>query len=1020
MITVLYGLLAIIDSIIYGLASVLFSVIYAVATTSFFKVEQINDIANKIYIVIGVVMLFKMVLSGIQYLVNPDVFEDKEKGLAGLLKKTVISIVLIVVTPAIFQFLTDIQAPIVQSLPKIILGANSTGYTDEESIGFNVSFNVLSSFVRLREEGPNATKVDSDGMKPGVGKGLEIHDFGSFVANVHDDCPGFTIFGLGGDMNNCQYDYMIIVSTISGGFLCYMLLGMVLDIAIRTIKFSVIQILAPIPISSYVFSKDRLNKFVKTASTVYLDLFIRMAVVYFIIFAIREMLVNNGLVNSLLLNISGSGPANTGLWYLNPVINIVLIFGLLMFAKNAPKFISELLGLPDIGSGEMADMFKPAWQRAGGAAGALLNPTANAVANWRQTRDIYGRKGHKLEALRRAAAGFGKGALDSVQGIMAGDDFSKQRQRHDAAKLKSLERAKRKQNRDRNRQEGKRRLDDLLERARTIKEKLLFKYDQELRNEAMQRLTEKQDRLKKMGAAINRAIANGSLTGVKLENALKEYNRLQNEIADPEKFLDNEVFKIKAERDQQKVITEHRDVITAKNNRISEIDALLADTSISEERRAGLISEKLGCISDIQQEEAAIENITHEKAMAQQKTELAEASAALADIPSKIEGKAAAEQRIKSAKTRIAIIDEQLADTSLSADEIAALNTEKLTLSNQNAEDEQLITTLSEEINKKSELEQKVSNAQKEIRNIFAKQKEFVQSKVEEYYTLEKDLVNIEGKNDPNKKDSAVKDKDGRFIGYEGGLAAEVYKQQQMVEEGIRQSGWRSSVDSYLGGIPVSGKGYTELSNLLATTRSNIYTGEAMTKLRQNADILVDENGNDFKFKTKFASKELSYKDVADLKAKMEGGSLRDDELRAFGIASVGMLKSAFEDIEKKAAAAYLTANVEEIINPDHKVVSEFLADGKTPNPDFVDTKIGEHRVRLKRHEINSAVEEWWNTFEDQLVKSGVPGAKIGELKAQFRRNPGDFMAKGSTTKDTYSIVGKKIIDSAKPDDGKK
>ena len=29
-----------------------------------------------------------------------------------------------------------------------------------------------------------------------------------------------------------------------------------------------------------------------------------------------------------------------------------------MFAKNAPKFLSELLGLPDIGSGDMKEMFK--------------------------------------------------------------------------------------------------------------------------------------------------------------------------------------------------------------------------------------------------------------------------------------------------------------------------------------------------------------------------------------------------------------------------------------------------------------------------------------------------------------------------------------------------------------------------------------------------------------------------------------------------------------------------------------
>ena len=1002
MLSIFYHLFAALDVFIYSVAALLFRIIIEIANTPFFRPDRLNDVANRIYIVVGVLMLFKLIISGLQYIINPDVFDDKEKGLGGLLKKTALSLAMMVAAPIVFNLLMSLQTPIFTAIPTIIFGQEAPQGEEAmkkelEDRGNYISFTVLKSFVVLRQG------HDSDVSNAGVGEGKQIHDFQSFYDHITEHCP-WSIFG---NMDSCTYDYKIILSTLCGGFLLYMLLGMALDVAIRTIKFGLIQMLAPIPISSYVFSKDKLTKFIKTATTVYADLFIRIAIIYFIIFAIKEILATQ------VLDVFGIGGGGVSA---NTIVNIAIIFGLLMFASKAPKFITELLGLPEIGSGDFADMFKPAWSRAGGAAGAMLNPFANAVSNWRQTRDIYGRKGHVVEALRRAAAGFGKGALDSVQGIMAGDDWSKQRQKHDAAKLKSLERAKRKQNRDKNREEGKSRLDRLIERTREIKEKLSFKYDQDLRNEAMQRLTEKQDRLKKMGAAINRGVANGTLTGAKLENAMKEYNNLKNEIADPEKFLNNEVYKIKAERDQQVAITAHRDAIVAKDTRISEIDAELADTSISDERRTELISEKLGLISEKQQEEKAIEDITHEKEMAEQKAKLAAATAELADIPSKIESKTAAEGRIRSANTRIAEIDEQLKNTTLTADQITALNEEKLALTNDNLEDQQLVATLTADINKQSELEKKVAESQGEIKKIFAKQKEYVQSKVEEYYTVEKELLEAEG--DPS-KGKAVMDKDGRFIGYEGGLAAEVYKQQQMVEEGIRQSGWRSSVDSYFGGIPVSGKGYTELSNLIATARSNMYTGEAMTKLRQNADILVDENGNDFKFKTKFSSMELSYKDVADLKAKMEGGTLKDEELKEFGIASIGMLKSAFEDIEKKAAAAYLTANVEEIENPDHIDIPEFLPDGK-PNPKYIDTRIGSHKVRLKRHEINSAVEEWWNTFEDQLVKSGVPGSKIVELKTQFRKNPGDFMAKGSTTKDTYSIVGKKIIDGAKPDDGGK
>lgn len=360
---IIYHLLAAIDTIIYGLASSMFRIIYDIATTDFFKPEQIENVTSRVYIVVGVLMLFKLVISAIQYMINPDSFDDKEKGITGLLKKTAISIGLIVVVPAIFNFMISMQGPIIKTIPSIILGGNATETTDDKSIGFDLSFQVLQGFVKAR-----------DGKGGSVGDSGEIHDLWSFQEHVTDDCPAFSLFGII-STDSCQYDYMIIVSTLAGGFLCYILLSMILDIAIRTIKLGIIQMLAPIPISSYVFSKDKLNKFVKTTLTVYTDLFIRMAIVYFIIFAIREMVINNNLIN--VLSVNKGGVSDTGDWFRGVVVNIAIIFGLLMFAKNAPKFISELLGLPDIGAGDFKDMFT----RAGGMFGATVGAGKSLIAS---------------------------------------------------------------------------------------------------------------------------------------------------------------------------------------------------------------------------------------------------------------------------------------------------------------------------------------------------------------------------------------------------------------------------------------------------------------------------------------------------------------------------------------------------------------------------------------------------------------------------------------------------------------
>ena len=407
MIGILYTLFAVIDSAIYGIASSLFKIIFDLATVQFFTEPQIKAVANRVYIVVGVLMLFKIVISAVQYLINPDSFEDKEKGLGGLLKKTAVSIGLIVVIPTIFQFLMAIQGPIIKTLPSVILGSSPSESTiNNDSLGFDLSFQVLSTFVRPRE-GKGGSVSDATGKTQGV-----IHNFGSFSLHITDGC-NVLFWLLGADGGGCIYDYKIFVSTIAGVFLCYMLLGMTLDIAIRTIKMSLIQMLAPIPISSYIVNKDMLNKFIKTATSVYLDLFIRMGIVYFIIFAIQSVLETGVLGFGIISGV------NTGDWFQSIVVNIIIIYGLLMFASKAPKFITELLGLPDIGSGDFADMFKPAWQRAGGFAavngsiGAGLANMANKINNNGDPTDTFGQKLKKTfkdkklrrEMFRSGAAG---------------------------------------------------------------------------------------------------------------------------------------------------------------------------------------------------------------------------------------------------------------------------------------------------------------------------------------------------------------------------------------------------------------------------------------------------------------------------------------------------------------------------------------------------------------------------------------------------------------------------------------
>ena len=898
MIWLIYSLFSWIDTIIYELASSLFRIIFDLATTQFFNDEQIQQIVTRVYIVVGVLMLFKLVISAVQYLINPDSFDDKDKGLGGILKKTAISMALIAVVPTIFQFLIAVQGPIIKTLPSVILGSSASETVDDKTIGFDLSFQILSTFVRPRE-GKDGSVSDLAGKTQG-----EIHDFQSFNQYVTRGCPAFaiaTIFG-GGNMEDCVYDYKIIISTICGAFLCYMLLTMVLDISIRTIKFGIIEMLAPIPISSYIVSKDNLNKFVKTASSVYFDLFIRMGIIYFIIFAINAI-IETGVLGFGVF----SGAADTGDWWRNIVVNIALIFGLLAFASKAPKFLSELLGLPDVGSGDLADMFKPVWQRAGGGFGSLVNPLANAIGNARQAWGTNENMGSKLRrginAARRGIAGFGKGALDSVEGVMAGDDWHKMHNRLNASKQRSLERAKTQQNRINNEQEYGRRRNAIIDQIEKVKQKLeLFGNKGEIEAKAREKYNAERDRLTKMGAAIQKGIDNGTLTGDELTNALEKYKILSDKLNVGEaEYVKSEMQTIAAEIKQQKEID-------GINTKIMEVDKKIAAATTTEEKLNAEI-EKAGL-------EKKLEAITHENELKRVGADTKDAYIRIQDNDKRIESSqnaihtltsdkaakaAAAQQEIDRINARLndpkcgvdekVMLQDQLNDITTKRD--AELETIEAKIKQENAN----IETFK---NQKEAAQKIYDKSKEEYKEIIKKKNKEFQEIVADYVATTDQLSTLT---------NTERDKAGNLV--KPGQLELLEKEHELTRAAIRQSGWRSSVDAYFGGVPVSGKGYTDLANLLGQTRSAIYTGEAMTKMRQNADILVDRNGKPVEFSTKFGSKSHSYEEMVNIKNMLERSEIGDKELREkYGFSNSAVFGSAFEDIEKKAAAAYITANI--------------------------------------------------------------------------------------------------------------
>lgn len=405
----IYGLFSWLDYAIYSMVRYIMRLIILVANYNFFGEEKISDLADKVYVVLGVLVLFKIIISCVEFMVNPDTFDDKEKGMAGILKKTAICMVLLVAVRPIFSFAITIQQTVVATIPSLVMGTSGKNFTIDasnakeelDSIGELIAGTTIRAFVNIKTDEKTKAPVANDTMDSTLA---------SFSENVSKGCDRGGLFEKIFTTNNCYYDYMWGISTAAGIFLLYILTSMTIDIGIRSIKLGIIQILAPIPISSYIVSKDKLNKFFKLAVKVYLDLFIRLIVVYFIIFFVKNvvesMTSSIGVINGYQTEFSEQ-----------IFIKVIIIIALFMFAKNAPKFICNVFGLED--NGDFKDMFTRGAGLLGTTAAGLRTARSNYTAQKERAMG-KGQKFARLRALKSAAAGLtsatGRGLVMAAQG----------------------------------------------------------------------------------------------------------------------------------------------------------------------------------------------------------------------------------------------------------------------------------------------------------------------------------------------------------------------------------------------------------------------------------------------------------------------------------------------------------------------------------------------------------------------------------------------------------------------------
>lgn len=371
-----------IDKIVYNFISLIYDLMITIARTSVLTQSDIVDMAEKIYQLLTVFMIFKVTLSLITYVVNPDDFSDKTKGISKLGTNIVISLALLILTPYIFNYAYELQTIILEdnSLATLILG----GSAEEENSFFNtagddMAYITMSAFFtpnvsigELQDCTTLLTKQNIDGQEKYLFNedcsGMDdnytsLNDGNSLYALIGDDFSETTLKNYVAGVNNNSLglmfrqdlvlatdsndnfimEYKFIFSTVVGCIIILLLLTFCMDVALRSIKLAFLQLIAPIPILSYVdpkSGKDGLfKKWYELCFKTYTSLFIRLIALYFAVYIISRV-ADMKMVDII-----------DGSYQTNKLVAIFIIVGALMFAKQLPKIL-EGLGIKLDGDGK--------------------------------------------------------------------------------------------------------------------------------------------------------------------------------------------------------------------------------------------------------------------------------------------------------------------------------------------------------------------------------------------------------------------------------------------------------------------------------------------------------------------------------------------------------------------------------------------------------------------------------------------------------------------------------------------
>ncbi len=345
---ILRFLFAWIDAILAKLITKVYEILMDLSNLMLSGDNIVKGIGQRLGLILGIFMLFRLAITLINYLISPDKLKDASKGGAKLITNIIFSLVLLGTVNVIFKEAYKVQKTLINS--KIIENV-FFGKSDQQNV--DIGYYLYSSLFT-----PNEDAIGSDACSQlwdltyrfsGSGCDLVLHNNLDISAvNAIADAKNtlsfskvFSDYSLvtahTGSITSGEFyfDYTPILSNAVGVIALLILISFCMDLALRAIKLLFLQIIAPIPIISNMDpgkGKDTFQKWYKECFKTYITVFIRLITINFAVFMLSLIKGNyKDIFNDNLL------------------LNVFLIIGCLLFAKQVPKLIEDMFGIKSDG-----------------------------------------------------------------------------------------------------------------------------------------------------------------------------------------------------------------------------------------------------------------------------------------------------------------------------------------------------------------------------------------------------------------------------------------------------------------------------------------------------------------------------------------------------------------------------------------------------------------------------------------------------------------------------------------------